>query len=283
MPQPIHDRFINLGGVNLHYLEGGRPEAPPLLMVHGLTREAHSFDPVFALLGRRFRCIAPDMRGRGRSDRTAPETYQVPQYAEDVLGLLDALRLQTVNYLGTSMGGLIGMAIAAREPGRFRRFALNDIGPDVAQGGSERIQQHLATVPERFASYAEAIAYETKRFPWLAQRTAAEVDAQYQHMIVREADGSCRFHYDVNIRLGRAATPAARQAQSERGWAGWRALSGPLLLIRGAETDLLDLETVAAMRAAQPGLTVAEVPGVGHAPALSEPAAQAALDAFFAG
>lgn len=283
MTQPMRDAFLTVGDVNLHYLDGGRPDGPPLLMVHGLTREAHAFDPVFPLLGERYRMLAVDVRGRGQSDRGAPETYTIPQYATDVLGFLDALGLGAVDYLGTSMGGLISMAIAAREPARFRRLALNDIGPDVARGGSTRISGHLEHMPERFASYDDAIAYETNRYPWLAQRTREQVDAQYRHMLVREEDGSCRFHYDPLIRLGRASTPEGMQAQSERNWTGFRALACPLLLIRGAETDLLAPETVTAMQDAQPELIVVNVPGVGHAPALSEPEAQAALLDFFVG
>lgn len=282
-PAILRDAFVTINACRLHYLEGGVPDGPPLLMVHGLTREAHSFDPVFALLAARYRCLALDIRGRGQSDRSDPGQYSIVQYADDVLGFLDALGLGAVDYLGTSMGGLIAMTIADQAPQRFRRLALNDIGPDIAQAGTQRIQGHLASIPERFASYADAIAYETNRFPWLAQRPPAEVDAQYRHMIVRDADGTCRFHYDLNIRQGRAFEPEARRIQSERNWRGFRALACPLLLIRGDDTDLLAPETVAAMQQAQPTLAVAGVPGVGHAPALSEPEAQAALHAFFAG
>lgn len=283
MASPVLDQFLPVNGIQMHYLDAGASDAPALLMVHGLTREAHSFDPAIGLLGPHYRCLVPDMRGRGRSERGAPETYHIGQYVDDVLAFLDLLGLERVHYLGTSMGGLIAMSLAARDPGRFERLALNDIGPEVAQGGSERIQGHLSNIPERFASYEDALAYEINRFPWLAQRDREEVDAQYRHMIVREEDGSCRFHYDPRISLGRANTPAARQAQRELCWQGFRALDCPLLLIRGAETDLLSRETVAEMRAAQPALTVAEVPGVGHAPTLAEPAAQTALSAFFNG
>lgn len=277
---PQH-HFIELNGVRHHYLEAGTPGAPPLLLVHGLTREAHSFDPVFELLGGRYRCLALDVRGRGQSAWTPPETYNILQYTDDVLAFMDALGLEPVDYLGTSMGGIIAMTLAGREARRFKRLALNDIGPESPQQGSQRIQGHLTNIPAQFASYAEAIAYETGRFPWLASRSREEVDAQYRHMIVREADGTCRFHYDPNIKAGRAVTPRARQFQSERCWQGFRKLACPLLLIRGADTDLLAPETVAAMQAAQPAMEVVEVPGVGHAPALIEPEAQAALAAFF--
>ena len=281
MTQQVREQYIEINGCRLHYLEGGDPGAPPLLMVHGLTREAHSFDPVFEQLGERFRCLAVDVRGRGGSTWSAPETYHVPQYRDDMLALLDALGLERVEYLGTSMGGIIAMAIAAREPGRFLKVALNDIGPVIEQAGSARIQGHLDSIPERFASYEDALAYEIGRFPWLADRPREVVEAQYQHMIVREEDGSCRFHYDPAIRGGRAVAPMAAREQQERSWAGFRDLACPLLLIRGADSDLLSPGTVAEMRTAQPEMTVAEVPGVGHAPALSEPAARAALEAFF--
>ncbi len=281
MTRQIQDKYIEINGCRLHYLEGGALGAPPLFMVHGLTREAHSFDPVFDLLGERFRCLAVDVRGRGLSEWSAPETYNVPQYRDDMLALLDALGLESVDYLGTSMGGIIAMASAVKEPGRFLRVALNDIGPVIEKAGSARIQGHLDSIPEHFASYEDALAYEIGRFPWLADRPREVVDAQYRHMIVRGEDGSCRFHYDPGIRLGRAVAPMAAREQQDRSWAGFRALACPLLLIRGADTDLLSKDTVAEMQAAQPGMTVADVPGVGHAPSLSEPASRAALEAFF--
>jgi len=283
MTAPIRDEFLEIHGLRLHFLQGGRADGPPLLMVHGLTREAHAFDPVLAQLGGRYRCLALDVRGRGGSAWGAPEGYAITQYAADVQAFLDALGLGAVHYLGTSMGGLIAMTLAAQEPERFLSLALNDIGPEVATGGSGRIQTHLANVPASFDSYEAAIAYETNRYPWLATRPQEVVDAQYRHMLVREPDGRCRFHYDPHIRGGRAVTDAARQEQRERCWQGFQALACPLLLIRGAESDLLAMETVERMREAQPGLQVVQVPGVGHAPALVEPEAVAALDAFFPG
>ncbi|MEE8555942.1 MAG: alpha/beta hydrolase, partial [bacterium] len=282
MTRPMRDAFLELDGFRMHYLDGGTPEAPPLLMVHGLTREAHSFDPVFELLGGRYRCLAVDIRGRGQSGWTDAETYTMAQYADDVLAFLNALGLEQVAYLGTSMGGIVAMTIAGREPRRFARLALNDIGPEIAAAGSERIRAHLANIPERFPSYEAALNYEIDRYPWLAGRPREVVDAQYRHMIVREEDGGCRFHYDPGIRLGRAATPDSRRTLREVCWKGYRALTCPILLIRGAETDLLAPETVEDMKR-HPQLTVVEVPGVGHAPSLVEPEAAAALSEFFPG
>jgi pimeloyl-ACP methyl ester carboxylesterase len=283
MSRPVSDAFVEVNGVRLHHLEGGRPDAPPLLMVPGLTREAHSFDPLFPLLEERHRLFALSLRGRGQSGRAAPETYTVLQYAADVRAWLEAMGLVAVHYLGTSLGGLTAMTLAAGEPQRFLSLALNDIGPEVAAGGSARVAKHLATVPQRFASYEDALAFEFSRYPWLAGRPRAQVDAQYRYMIVREADGGARFHYDIHVRDGRAFTPQGRADQAERCWQGLRALTCPLLLIRGALSDLLSEETVAAMQAAQPGLRRVDVPGVGHAPTLTEPEARAALAGFFTG
>ncbi len=283
MSKAIRDATVSVNGIALHYLEAGAAEAPPLLLVHGLTREAHSFDPVLAQLGGRYRCLAVDIRGRGGSDRAPAETYSIAQYTADVLALLDALALPQVAYLGTSMGGIIAMTLAAEAPQRFSRLALNDIGPEVAAEGGAKIQGHLERMPTDFETFDAALAYEVGRFPWLAHRPRTEVEAQYRHMLVRTDDGRWRFHYDPAIRHGRAVTDAARAAQAERNWRGFRALQCPLLLIRGAETDLLSEATVAQMAAAQPHLQIVNVPGVGHAPALTEPAAVAALDAFFQG
>ena len=277
------DKYLDLHGLRHHYLDGGLPDAPPLLMVHGLTREAHSFDPVFNLLGDSYRCLALDVRGRGSSEYSTPDKYNIPQYTDDVLAFLDALGLESVAYLGTSMGGIISMALADKQPERISRLAINDIGPEVAESGSKRIQSHLSDHAMKFDTYEDAIAYETQRFPWLAGRSRQDVDTQYRHMIIKNADGSCRFHYDPKIKSGRAASPEARRVQEERSWRGFRRLDCPLLLIRGADTDLLSPETVAAMQDSQPQMIVAEVPGVGHAPALSEPESQAALSAFFIG
>jgi pimeloyl-ACP methyl ester carboxylesterase len=279
------DRFITLNGCRLHYQEWGAPDAPPLVMVHGLTQQSHSFDGLARHLAPRRRCIALDVRGRGESEWAPRETYNLVQYAKDVLALLDALGLDTVDYVGTSMGGLTAMALARKAAGRLRRVALNDIGPELGAAGLARI---ATSVEQRSAgSFADVDDYiehgMLPAFPFLASRPREVLREAARWNLRQQADGRWISRYDPAIQGGATADDAeTKRARDAFLWQGFRALAGPLLLIHGADSDLLLPATVQAMHAAQPGLVVAEVPGVGHAPTLTEPEALAAADAFFA-
>lgn len=300
------DEWRHLNGVWLHYQDwrgwqsregspdwqpppgeasraaGSEPRTETLLLLHGLTQQSHVFDAVAAWLGRRHRCLALDFRGRGESD-WAPGTYVIPQYVRDVLALLDALSVEAVHVLGTSLGGLVGLSLAATAPGRLRSLALNDIGCEIDPRGAARVAAYAAAVPDGFPDLAGAATWALEQYPWLAA-LAPEAVADAVHWAVRRApDGRWRLKFDPAIGRAPRPTPDAARAASQAWWAALESLRCPVLLVRGAESDILSAATAAEMAARQPRLVRADVPGVGHAPTLGEPVALTALDAFYRG
>jgi pimeloyl-ACP methyl ester carboxylesterase len=278
------DRFITVDGCRLHYLDWGNAGAPPLLFVHGLTQQAHTFDAVARRFRERFHCVAPDVRGRGESAWAAPESYNYGQYVKDVLALLDALGVEATDYVGTSMGGLIAITIARSAARRLLRVVLNDIGPEIGAAGLERIAKSVAS--RAAGSYRSLDDYIDNallpQFYFLKGRPREQLREWVRWGLKQQADGSWASRYDPAIQGATKDDPASRAARDAFLWEGFRAFKSPLLLIRGAESDLLLPGTVQKMRAAQPGLQVAEVPGASHAPMLDEPEAVAALEAFLA-
>lgn len=277
------DEWLHLNGVWLHYQDWPARDpsrAETVLLLHGLTEQSHAFDAVAARFAPRHRCLALDLRGRGESS-WAPGTYTIPRYVADVLALLDAFGLEAVHLLGTSLGGLVGLSLAAAAPGRLRSLALNDIGPEIDPRGAARVGAYAAAVPERFRDLAGAAVWALEQYPWLARLPPEAVADTVRWAVRREPDGQWRFKFDPAI--GRAPRPApeAARAASQAWWAALEALRCPVLLVRGAESDILSRETAAAMAARQPRLGRVDVPGVGHAPALTEPVVVAALDAFY--
>jgi pimeloyl-ACP methyl ester carboxylesterase len=198
-----------------------------------------------------------------------------------VLSLLDRLGVGVVHLLGTSLGGLIGMTLASAAPARLRSLALNDIGPDIDPRGAARVAAYSSTVPERFPDFDGVVAWASEQYPWLAGRPREAVAESVRWAVRREPDGRWRLKFDPEI--GRAPRPApeAARAASLAWWAALEALRCPILLVRGGESDILSAETAATMAARQPRLVRVNVPGVGHAPTLTEPVVAEALDAFY--
>lgn len=267
-----------LDGLDLHYSDegDGGPDALPLLCLAGLTRNGGDFDhvaPHLRAMRPGLRLIRLDARGRGRSDRGDPATYNVPQEAHDVLLLLDHLGIDRAAILGTSRGGLVAMLIAATAKHRLRGVALNDIGPEIAPGGLETIKGYIGrNPPERtWAEAAAARARAWTRFEGVPQaRWLAEVRNHYD-----EGPAGLTIRYDPRLRdavLAAGAQPVANL------WPLFDALAGlPLALIRGANSDLLDARTADEMARRRPDMIRAEVPGRGHVPFLDEPQALDAL------
>jgi pimeloyl-ACP methyl ester carboxylesterase len=279
------DQWHQTNGVWLHYQDwplrdGEAARAETVLLLHGLTQQSHAFDAVGALLTRRYRCVALDLRGRGES-AWAAGTYAIPQYVADVLALLDALGLDGVHVLGTSLGGLIGLSLAAVAPDRLRSLALNDIGPEIDPRGAARVAAYAADVPERFQDLAAVTEWALAQYPWLRPLPGEALAEAIRWAVRRTPDGGWRLKFDPAIGHAPRPAPEAARAASRAWWAALEALRCPVLLVRGAESDILSSETAAAMQARQPRLVRVDVPGVGHAPALTEPVVVAALDAFY--
>jgi pimeloyl-ACP methyl ester carboxylesterase len=272
----LHDGLV----MRFRDYPGGTGGRLPLLCLHGLTRNARDFGSFAAHHSPRFRVIAPDFRGRGRSDSDPqPARYNPLTYAADVVQLLDELEVDKAVFVGTSLGGLVTMAMAAVAPARIGAAILNDVGPELSQAGLDRIMAYVGK-DRRFSSWDEAaaaIADNHGRVPasfthddWLAMA----------RRLCREENGAIRYDYDMAIAVPLIAAGATPRVDL---WPLFGALAQhPLLVVRGQNSDLLSAEAFAAMRAAAPRAHFAEVPGVGHAPTLDEPAARSAIEAFLA-
>jgi len=256
-----------------------------VICLHGLTRSARDFEtlaPHFAAQGRRV--LALDVRGRGRSAwDPQPMRYNVATYVGDLLALLDALAIGRAVFVGTSMGGLITMALAVTRPAAVAAAVLNDIGPEIAPAGIARISAFTGQAPN-VTNWDEAADY-AKRINALAfPHYGPEQWARFAGRLFTEKDGRPVLDYDPAIAV--ALKPPEPEPDKEPPpppdlWPLFKALaSRPLLTVRGADSDILSRESVQKMREVAPQMAYAEVPGVGHAPMLDEPEALAAIDAL---
>ncbi|MFT7774231.1 alpha/beta fold hydrolase [Roseateles sp.] len=279
MTQPTL-RFVNcLDATGLHrmaYWEWAGPsaDAPVLVCAHGLSRQGRDFDALASAMSERYRVICPDVVGRGRSDwLRQPAGYQLPSYISDMVALLARLDVEQVDWVGTSMGGLIGLSLAAlpRPEGGvspIRRLVLNDVGPAVRFDALQRIGSYLGKV-QRFASLDEGAAYLRTISAGFGPHTDEEWMALSAPLFLEEDGGGCKLRYDPAIALPfSAVTPELAAAGEALLWAAYDGLRCPTLLIRGADSDLLSAETARAMTQRGPNARLVELPGVGHAPTL---------------
>ncbi len=248
----------------LAYTEwAGPPGARIVLCVHGLTRNGRDFDALAATLSRLFRVVCPDIAGRGKSDWLShPEDYGYPLYLSDMAALIARLGVAEIDWVGTSMGGLIGMMLAAQPGTPIRRLVVNDIGPLIAVEGLQRIATYVGADPV-FADLGELEAY----LRTVSASFGTLSDAQWRHM----AEHGARRRPDGT--LGRAYDPAIAEAfKAVTGdvdlWPVWDAIRCPTLVLRGAESDLLRAVDAAAMTRRGPKARLVELPGIGHAPSL---------------
>ncbi len=276
--------WTSADGLSLYYRDYAGPEGysgPPVLCLHGLTRNSRDFASLADHISQSRRVIVPEMRGRGQSDY-APDssTYNPLQYVADVERLLTELGVEKFISIGTSMGGLMTMLMAQAKPDRIVAVVMNDIGPEVDPAGIERIAGYVGqgkSYPTWVHAARSMCEVHSAAFPdydldqWLemAKRT-----------LVVSQNGRVSFDYDMAIaepfkEPGNAAPPNL--------WLAFEALGGvPMALVRGELSDLLSPETVSQMSARNPNLTQVVVPRVGHAPTLDEPEARAAIDALLA-
>jgi pimeloyl-ACP methyl ester carboxylesterase len=218
-----------------------------------------------------YRVIAPDIVGRGRSDWLKnPQLYRIPQYVSDIVTLLarvlpDAER-QSVDWFGTSMGGLIGLGLASLPGNPIRRLVLNDIGPVLAPLALQRIGDYIGQ-DMRFDSFAAGAQFIRDVSQTFGQHSEAEWHKLASDVLRQDQDGKWVRHYDMGLAQPfRSATPESAEADEAMLWAAYDAVTCPTLLIRGAESDLLSAETAALMTRRGPRATLVEIPNVGHAP-----------------
>lgn len=258
------------GGMHrMAFVEWGDPANPRVVLcVHGLTRCGRDFDDLARALAADFRVVCPDVAGRGQSEWLPnPELYSLPQYGADMLTLIAALAPAELHWVGTSMGGLIGMGIAAQPLSPIRRLVLNDVGPVITAVSLRRIKQYLGNAP-RFDSYAEIEAYVRA----VSAGFGALTDAQWQHLtthvIRRAGDGKFEFLYDPAIAVSYAQALLASGGQDIELWSLYDKVACPTLLLRGEVSDLLTRETATAMTQRGPHAQLVEIAAVGHAPTL---------------
>lgn len=260
------------------YLEWGDTDNPRVVVcVHGLTRCARDFDFLAAELSRDYRVICPDVVGRGDSDWLKnPMEYAIPTYAADMVTLIARLDVESVHWVGTSMGGLIGMMLAALPDTPISRMVLNDVGPVVTAVSLERIGAYVGKAPRLPSIEAAEQLVRLVSAPF-----GPHTDAQWrfltEHVVRRDADGAYRMHYDPAIAVPfNAGAPHKDMAL----WSFWDAMRCPTMAIRGEHSDLLTRETLAQMAARGPRAKTVELAGIGHAPTLMQPDQVALVRAF---
>ena len=286
MTQTFADRrWTSSDGLSLYardYAAASGPAKLPVIAIHGLTRNAADFEtiaPLIAQSGRRV--LAIDVRGRGRSDRAPdPMTYQPLNYAQDVLALMRDAGIERAVFLGTSMGGLITMALAAVRSKVIAAAIINDVGPEVAREGLTRIAAY-AGQPVEIGSWAEAAAH-VRRLNEVAlpHYSDADWDAFARRTFRIGTEGTPVPDYDPDIMAPIRAAGAKALVPNLWPFFNRLAKGRPVLLVRGATSDLLSPEIAAKMRKRAPKMDFVEVPGIGHAPMLDEPEAKAAIFPF---
>lgn len=289
--KPRFGRVQCISPAGLHrmaYTEWGDPDNPRVLVcVHGLTRTGRDFDALAARLASRFRVICPDVVGRGRSDWLPnPAFYVVPQYVADMVVLLARLNIASVSWLGTSMGGLIGMALAAMPHAPIARLLLNDVGPRIEGTALGRIADYLR--PMQFETEQQGLDYLARISAPFGPHTPEQWRALNLPMLRPRGSGSqpqgFELHYDPAIAVPfESSTPTAASAGEQALWQTFEAIRCPILVVRGEFSDLLARATVEGMRARHASVSSVEIEGVGHAPTFVTESQLAIAEAFFLG
>jgi len=267
-------RFTTSDGLSLHYTDAG--DGTPILCLAGLTRNSADFSFLAPHLSG-YRLICMDYRGRGQSDH-APDfmTYNILREGQDAIELLDHLGLDRVTLIGTSRGGLIAMALAHEHPGRLSGVVLNDIGPEVAAEGIERIMNYVGRTPDLpdLDAAAGALAHvNAMAFHGVPlERWRAQVELMFQE----KPEGGLGLRYDARLRDALVGQAGAGDAPDL--WQMFDALRDiPTAVIRGENSDLLSVEILARMKERHPDMTTVTVPNRGHVPFLDEAQALSAI------
>ncbi|MBV1776201.1 alpha/beta hydrolase [Burkholderiaceae bacterium DAT-1] len=251
----------------MHYREWGDPAVKDVVVcVHGLTRNSRDFAVLAeALVARGKRVIAPDVIGRGGSEWLRnPMGYIVPHYVQDMLVLLARLNVDQVDWVGTSMGGLIGMGLAALPGNPVKRLLLNDVGPLLPLAAIARIAEYVGKAPP-FKERAHAEAFIRAVSAPFGPHTDAEWADLADMMLMPDGQGGWRLNYDPGIAAPFAAAMAGGDIDL---WPMYEAIQCPVHVLRGAESDLLTVATLEAMCSRGPKASATTFAGVGHAPTL---------------
>ncbi len=274
MSEPFRRRKVQCASASglhrLAYLEWGERGNPRVLVcVHGLTRSARDFDFLAAEMARHgYRVICPDVAGRGDSDWLKnPAEYTVPVYASDMVTLIARLDVESVHCVGTSLGGLIAMALAALPDSPVKKLVLNDVGAELTAASLDRIGSYVGKWPA-LPDIDAAEQYVRSISESFGPHTDAEWRFLTENVVRRNPDGSLRMHYDPAIAVAFNAELPHKDVEL---WSFYDAIRCPTLVLRGEQSDMLTRDTAAKMKGRGPRAKVVEIPGVGHAPTLIHP------------
>jgi pimeloyl-ACP methyl ester carboxylesterase len=264
--------FSMSGLHQMAYKEWGEQDNPNVLVcVHGVTRVSDDFDNLAQSLCKDYRVVCPDVVGRGRSGSLVnPQLYRLPQYVSDMVTLLARVlangERQTVDWFGTSMGGLIGMGLASLPDSPVSKLVLNDIGPTLDSVAIQRIGDYIAQ-EVRFPTFKAGAEFVKMVSTTFGEHTDAEWHKLAADVLRQDKDGSWVRHYDMGLALPfQSVTPESAKADEAMLWAAYDAIRCPTLLVRGEDSDLLSRETAQAMTQRGPKAKLVEIPNVGHAP-----------------
>jgi pimeloyl-ACP methyl ester carboxylesterase len=281
--KPWTDRYWQSGdGLTLHFRDyPGPADAVPVIVLHGLTRNAREAAATAERLAGERRVLAPDMRGRGMSDYASDSsTYTPLHYVADLKGLLDQEGIERFVAIGTSLGGLMTMLLALDQPERIAGAALVDVGPEIDADGIAHIREYVGQGGSFPTWIHAARALQEIHGAVHPQFTLDDWLAMAKRLMVLGANGRVAYDYDMRIAepFNTAAAPPAADL-----WPAFEALRGrPLVLLRGETSAILSADTAREMTRRVPELEVVTVPGTGHAPTLSEPESIAAIDTLLA-
>jgi pimeloyl-ACP methyl ester carboxylesterase len=272
-PRLNHVQCLDSRGLHrMAYWEWGDAANPQVLVcVHGLGRQARDFDTLAQAMSDRYRVVCPDVVGRGASDWLRdPAGYVLPTYLADMVTLLARLDAASVHWVGTSMGGLIGLGLASLDSSPVGKLVLNDVGPAIQWQAISRIGEYIGA-PVRWSSIDEAADYLWSISSGFGPHTREQWLALTRPQLRPDGDGY-KLHYDPAIRVPFAAQTPELTAQGEALlWQAYDKLKIPTLVLRGAESDLLSSATAQAMMQRGPRAKLHEFAGVGHAPMLVQP------------
>ncbi|OAD15830.1 alpha/beta fold hydrolase [Achromobacter insolitus] len=255
------DTDIAVNGMSLRLTEWGPGEGRPLFMLHGIRGYAETFAGVAQALQPDFRVLAYDQRGRGASSWDPGRNYYTDAYVDDLAGVADALRVDSFDLLGHSMGGIAAIVFAARYPARVRRLIVEDAGPAAFEGsaGAARIQRELRETPQSFTDLTAARAYLRALRPSVTQAAREE---RLRHMLKEDGAGGWTWRHDhAGIAATRLNPDPARVVDL---WPQVAALACPTLVVRGGRSDYLQAQTAREMAARNPNVEWIEIEGAGH-------------------
>jgi len=269
-------------GLRLHYREHSGPaDRPPIICIPGLTRNARDFEGVAARLSPEWRVICVDLRGRGESAYAKDAMSYMPlTYLQDIEALLRALKLERFILFGTSLGGLVTMLLSMSNGGRLAGAVINDIGPEIDDAGLDRIRGYVGR-SQSWPTWMHAARYFAEAQRAIFPKWNLEDWLTFAKRVCK-LNASGRVVFDYDMRIG----DPLRLPGGETGFDPWLAFRGlkdvPLLIVRGANSDLLTADTLARMHAEMPQMESATVPDTGHAPTLDEPEAVEAIERLLA-